>query len=38
MKPLLASEVGYRSSECALRDTNPQRVSEANVSFRSGEL
>ena len=31
------SRVGHGSSECALRGTNSRRVSEAIVSFRSGE-
>ena len=30
MKPLLASEVGNRLSECALRGTDPRWVSEAS--------
>jgi len=30
VKPLSASEVGNRLSECALRGTNPRRVSEAS--------
>ena len=30
MKPLSASEVGNRLYECALRGTNPRRVSEAS--------
>jgi hypothetical protein len=33
----VTSRVGHGSSECALRGTNLHRVSEATVSFGSGE-
>ena len=33
----VTSRVGHGSSECVLRGTNSHRVSEATVSFRSGE-